>query len=112
LSAAIDFYRTKLGFNLSFSYGEPPFYAQVQRDGASLNLRLAPNLARSREAHTGEEDILAATLILDDAKPLFLEFQAAGVQFAQPLRSEPWGARTFIVEDLDGNLLCFAGRGD
>jgi len=68
----------------------------------------SPSTSSSAAAST----ILAATMILDDAKPLFLEFQAAGVQFAQPLRSEPWGARTFIVEDLDGNLLCFAGRGD
>jgi hypothetical protein len=28
---------------------------------------------------------------------LFLEFQAAGVTFAQTLRKEPWGAKT--VED-------------
>ncbi|WP_376774795.1 hypothetical protein [Mesorhizobium silamurunense] len=24
---------------------------------------------------------------------------------------EPWGARTFIVQDPDGNLICFAGGG-
>ncbi|WP_435528297.1 hypothetical protein [Mesorhizobium abyssinicae] len=24
------------------------------------------------------------------------------------MRTEPWGARTFIVSDPDGNLICFA----
>ena len=38
-----------------------------------------------------------------------LEFQAAGVPFFQTLRREPWGAKTFIVKDPDGNLLLFAG---
>jgi catechol 2,3-dioxygenase-like lactoylglutathione lyase family enzyme len=27
------------------------------------------------------------------------------------LRTEPWGARTFIVKDPDGNLIAFAGKG-
>jgi len=30
------------------------------------------------------------------------------VDFAQTLRNEPWGARTFIVRDPDGNLILFA----
>ncbi|WP_405052272.1 VOC family protein [Sinorhizobium sp. 8-89] len=56
-----------------------------------------------------ERDALSATLTLDDAKPLFLEFQGAGVTFPQSLRTEPWGARTFIVRDPDGNPIAFAG---
>jgi uncharacterized glyoxalase superfamily protein PhnB len=56
-------------------------------------------------------EVLSASITLDDAKPLFLEFQAAGVVFHQTLKTEPWGARTFIVADPDGNLILFAGRG-
>jgi uncharacterized glyoxalase superfamily protein PhnB len=58
------------------------------------------------------ETLLSADMGLETAeeiKQLFLEFQAAGVSFAQTLRKEPWGARTFIVKDPDGNLLLFAG---
>ena len=57
-----------------------------------------------------EPDVVAATLTLDDAKPLFLELKAAGVTFHQALRTEPWGARTFILRDPDENLILFAGR--
>lgn len=60
----------------------------------------------------GREQLLAASIALDDAKPLFLEYQAAGVVFEQSLRTEPWGARTFIARDPDGNLILFAGRGE
>jgi uncharacterized glyoxalase superfamily protein PhnB len=42
-------------------------------------------------------------------KQLFLEFQSAGVTFAQTLQRKAWGARDFIVRDPDGNLLLFAG---
>ena len=44
-----------------------------------------------------------------EIKQLFLDFQAAGVDFFRPLKQEPWGARNFIVRDPDGNLLLFAG---
>jgi uncharacterized glyoxalase superfamily protein PhnB len=48
----------------------------------------------------------------EEIEQLFLEFQVAGITFFQPLRKEPWGAKTFIVKDLDGNLLLFAGPAD
>jgi uncharacterized glyoxalase superfamily protein PhnB len=45
----------------------------------------------------------------DEIKFLFREFQSAGAAFHQKLKKQPWGARTFIVKDPDGNLLLFAG---
>lgn len=110
LAAAVAFYTKKLGFAVVFAYGEPPFYGQVMRDGARLNIRCvsAPIIDPDRR---DRDDLLAATITLADAKPLYLEYQAAGVTFHQALRTEPWGARTFIVRDPDGNLLLFAGAG-
>lgn len=109
IAASCEFYSTMLGFEVAFTYGDPPFYAQIFRDRARLNFRQvdAPVIdPRRAEA----EQVLAATIALDDAKLLFLEYQNAGVVFAQQLRLEPWGARTFIVRDPDGNLILFAGR--
>jgi catechol 2,3-dioxygenase-like lactoylglutathione lyase family enzyme len=106
-----DFFTQKLGFSIVFVYGEPPFYAQVKRNRGLLNLKhmddpvIDPQLRDS-------ETLLSADMGLETAeeiKQLFLEFQAAGVSFAQTPRKEPWGARTFIVKDPDGNLLLFAG---
>ena len=114
IKAACDFYTEKLGFTIVFVYGEPPFYAQVKRDRGWLNLKhmdepvIDPQL-RERES------LLSADMGLDTAeeiKALYLEFQTAGVTFFQTLRKEPWGARTFIVKDPDGNLLLFAGPGE
>jgi uncharacterized glyoxalase superfamily protein PhnB len=56
-------------------------------------------------------------VFVDDAtageiRQLFLTYQTAGVRFAAKLKKEPWGARTFIVSDPDGNLILFAGPAD
>jgi catechol 2,3-dioxygenase-like lactoylglutathione lyase family enzyme len=109
--ASCEFYSRMLGFSVAFTYGEPPFYAQVFRDGARLNLRQvdAPVVDPIRR---DTEHLLVASITMEDAKPLFVEYQSAGVEFVQLLRAEPWGARTFIVRDPDGNLLLFAGRGE
>lgn len=106
-----DFYTKKLGFAVAFTYGNPPFYCQVARDGARLNLRGVPRPIIDPQLRD-KEDLLSASITLDDAKPLYLEYQASGVTFHQTLRTEPWGARTFIVRDPDGNLILFAGQGD
>jgi len=110
MDAAIAFYTGALGFDLAFAHGDPIFYAQVARDGGRLNLRAVDGPVFADGFREREADALAATLTLDDAKPLFLEYQDADVPFHQRLRTEPWGARTFIVRDPDGNLLAFAGR--
>jgi catechol 2,3-dioxygenase-like lactoylglutathione lyase family enzyme len=111
IKASCEFFTQKLGFQIVFVYGEPPFYAQVRRDAGRLNLKHmdAPVID---PALRDREELLSADMGLDTPeaiKALFLEFQAAGVPFFQTLRREPWGAQTFIVKDPDGNLLLFAG---
>jgi catechol 2,3-dioxygenase-like lactoylglutathione lyase family enzyme len=110
ISLGCEFYEKKLGFTVAFMYGEPPFYGQVFRDGARLNLRQLDEPAIRPELQD-KEHLLSASIPLADAEPLFFEFQAAGVEFQQELKTEPWGARTFIIRDPDGNLILFAGHG-
>jgi len=109
---ALALYTEALGFVLGFAYGEPPFYAQVVRDGAMMNLRHVdrPVIDRSSDA-----DLLSAAITTSHAGRLFLEYQAKGVVFRQTPVREPWhgqGQGAFIVEDPDGNLLAFGGRTD
>jgi uncharacterized glyoxalase superfamily protein PhnB len=108
IKVASEYFVTRLGFEIGFVYGDPPFYAQVRRDGAHINLRHVDRLVIDNTIRE-REDLLSAAINVDDVKRLYLEFQAAGASFHQPLRKEPWGVRTFIVKDPDGNLLLFAG---
>ncbi len=109
IAASCAFYTSKLGFAVAFTYGEPPYYAQVFRDGARLNLRCVTVPVIDPQVRDSEH-LLAASITLDDASTLFRAFQAAGVHFHQCLREEPWGARTFVVRDPDGNLILFSGE--
>jgi uncharacterized glyoxalase superfamily protein PhnB len=111
IKRSCEFFQQKLGFALVFSYGDPPYYAQLRRDAARLNLRcvggpIIDSTVRDRE------ELLSVSMTVataDQIKLLFLEFQSAGVTFHQKLKKQPWGAKNFIVKDPDGNLLLFAG---
>jgi catechol 2,3-dioxygenase-like lactoylglutathione lyase family enzyme len=111
IKASCAFFTSKLGFEVVFTYGEPPFYGQVKRDNARLNLRMVCEPVFVGDIREREQ-LLAASTTLGSAaelRQLFLQYQSAGVDFQQTLKQEPWGARTFIVRDPDGNLLLFAG---
>jgi catechol 2,3-dioxygenase-like lactoylglutathione lyase family enzyme len=111
IKTSCDFFAGKLGFAIAFSYGEPPFYAQVKRDGAALDLRHVDRPAIDPDVRDREQLLSAALTVAtaDEIQRLFLEFQSAGVSFFQTLKREPWGAKNFIIRDADGNLLLFAG---
>jgi catechol 2,3-dioxygenase-like lactoylglutathione lyase family enzyme len=114
IKASCDFFTQKLGFSIVFTYGEPPFYAQVKRDRALLNLKCVDYPVMD-PALRDRESLLSADMAVDtheEIEQLFLEFQAAGITFFQTLKKEAWGAKTFIVKDPDGNLLLFAGPAD
>ena len=111
IKSSCDFYTNKLGFAVESIYGDPPYYGQVVRDNARLNLRLVFEPVFVADVRK-REHLLSASITVDTAneiKQLFLSYQAAGVSFHQALKKEPWGARTFVVSDPDENLILFAG---
>jgi uncharacterized glyoxalase superfamily protein PhnB len=110
IKSSCDFYTNKLGFTIKFLYGDPPYYGQVIRDHARLNLRLVCEPVFVGDIRK-REHLLSASITVGTAKEikqLFLSYQAAGVSFHQGLKKEPWGARTFVVSDPDENLILFA----
>ncbi len=111
IKRSCEFLCEKLGFTLVFSYGSPPYYAQVSRDAARLNLRCVERTLIEAKIRDREELLSVSMTVAtaDEIKLLFLEFDSAGVAFHQKLKKQPWGAKNFIVKDPDGNLLLFAG---
>jgi catechol 2,3-dioxygenase-like lactoylglutathione lyase family enzyme len=111
IKRSCEFFCEKLGFSLVFSYGNPPYYAQVGRDAARLNLRCVEGPVIESTVRDREELLSVSMTVAtaDEIKLLFLEFQSAGVTFRQKLKKQPWGAKNFVVKDPDGNLLLFAG---
>lgn len=114
IKRSCDFFAEKLGFSVAFTYGDPPYYAQMVRDAARLNFRCVERSVID-SAVRDREGLLSVSMTVASAgeiKQLFLEFQSAHVAFKQTLKKQPWGAKTFIVKDPDDNLLLFAGPAD
>ena len=109
VEASAAFFRDKLGFAIDFLHGEPPFYGSVSRGAARFHLRFVHQPVLTPGIRDREEGLLSAFVEVDNLQGLFAEYRAAGVDFAHPLRKEPWGMSAFTVLDPDGNWICFAG---
>ena len=103
--AALAYYAGPLGFRPLFLYGEPPFYAHLQRDAAILALR---HVTRPVIDHSAGEALLSAFIEVPDVDALYGSLQSAGATVWQPPRDEPWAMRSLIVTDPGANLICFA----
>jgi len=99
----------KLGFTVVFTYGDPPYYGQVRRDHAGLNLRHVDDPVFNGTVRE-DDQLLAGSITVDDVKALYAEYTAADVDFQQTLKRQPWGAHQFVVRDRDGNLILFGGQ--
>ena len=106
-AVALAYYTGPLGFHSLFVYGDVPFYAHVARDEAILALR---HVAKPVIDHSAGEDLLSAFVEVSDVNALHASLQASGANIRQAPRGEPWGMRSLIVSDLDGNLICFASN--
>lgn len=109
INAACVFFEHKLGFDVAFTHGDPPFYGQVRRNHVRLNLRYVCDPVFNGSVRE-DEQLLAAAITVDDVKALYTEYIAADVEFQQPLKRQPWGAHQFVVRDPDGNLILFGGQ--
>jgi len=97
LAAAIEFYVTKLGFQLGFTWGEPATFAGVNLGEVQIFLR---------EDAPGPNDG-AVVFMVGDADALY-EFQRAnGVQVAEEIADREYGIRDYAVKDLYGYRLVF-----
>jgi catechol 2,3-dioxygenase-like lactoylglutathione lyase family enzyme len=107
VTAAISFYRDKLGFDITHQQPDrDPFFAIVCRDGAMIFVKSVgeeplPNCRRNREARWD------AYVYVADPDALAAEFTSRGVHFSVPLQDTHDSLRGFELEDADGYVLFF-----
>jgi len=106
VKVSANFFREKLGFEIDFLHGLPPFYGAVSRDGICLHLRFVgrPFFA---EATAEEKGLILASIEVVNVQGLFEEFKKRGVHFPQKLKKQAWGGTDFQVRDPDGNVISF-----
>ena len=103
---AASFYEGKLGFQIDFLHGKPPFYGSVSRNRACLHLRFV-HQTNFAELAARESSLILATIGVTNVKALFQEYEGQGVAFAQRLVRQAWGGLDFQVRDPDGNVISF-----
>ena len=110
VTACAKFFQQKLGFEIDFLHGLPPFYGAVSRDGVCLHIRYVerPFFA---QAASQEKSLICASIEVSNVQGLFREFKARGVEFAQTLTKQAWGGTDFQVRDPDGNVISFVTYG-
>jgi uncharacterized glyoxalase superfamily protein PhnB len=97
LAAAIAFYTQKLGFELGFTWGDPPRTAGVNIGQVSVHLR------QGRPTPSG----LSVYFTVDDVDALHERHVRNGVTVSAPPAVQPWGLREYQVQDVDGYTLTF-----
>lgn len=96
VAAGIAYYRDVLGFSINYAQDD---LGVIYRDEVTLLL-----IARTPQ-HTG---IGSACIYIEDADVLYAEFLSTGANIQGPPVSYPWGLRTFLVFDLEGNKIACA----
>ena len=97
---SVQHYCDVLGFHTEFTYGEPTFYAGVERDGVLIHLQTASETKR-QPGHG------ALNVFVTDVDALYRELQSKGARTVKEPKDYPYGMRDFDIHDLDGNQLCF-----
>jgi catechol 2,3-dioxygenase-like lactoylglutathione lyase family enzyme len=97
VSAAVDFYTTKLGFSLGFTWGEPPTIAGVNLGKVQVFL----------EQGTPSPKGCAVYFVVGDADELHEFHRANGVEVLDPPADREYGLRDYAVRDLHGYRLAF-----
>jgi catechol 2,3-dioxygenase-like lactoylglutathione lyase family enzyme len=109
--AALNFYRDRLGFDITFQGPEPDdvFFGIVQRGGAMIMFKEVgvdpvPNYTRDIKQGIARWD---AYVSVSDPDALAAEFASRNVEFMEPLGDTEDGLRGFELKDADGYVLFF-----
>ncbi len=97
----VDFYKLVLGFENSWTYGDPPTFGSVSGQGVTLMFCLQPEIADHIEGHQH-------WIQTKNINELYLSHKSKGARIVSELDDKPWGMREYTVRDLNGYHLRFA----
>jgi catechol 2,3-dioxygenase-like lactoylglutathione lyase family enzyme len=97
IPAAVDFYTTKLGFKLGFTWGDPPIFAGVNLGKVQMFLQKG----------TPDPKGCSVSFLVGDADQLYEFHRTNGVEVAVEIGDREYGIRDYGVLDLNGYHLSF-----
>ena len=106
LVAAAAYWERCVGFRVRL-HGEPPDFAVMARDAASLMLARAPSGHEIVPHWRVVDGIWDVYFDVDDADALHAELVERGARIDYGLGDKPYGMREFGIQDLDGHDIGF-----
>jgi len=94
LERGIEFYTRVMGFELAWSWGDPPDRASLCRDAVEITLEVEANPILSH-----------AYIQVDGIDAYFARVTSAGAKVLVPLADRVYGMRDGRIADPDGNHL-------
>ncbi len=102
IRATLEFYERVLGFQSSWTWGDPPTFGSASWGAATIMFNLQPELAQQVSGHQHWIDV-------DSVDELYKQHLERGAPIVSPIENKPWGRREYTVEDPSGYHLRFAG---
>ena len=105
IQKAVTYYTEVLGFLPDFEYGDPVVYAGVKSGEAEIYFTHEPEQARliiEKEMHP------EIFIWISDADKLFETHTKNGAEIVEHLADRPWGAKQYIIREINGYHLKFA----
>ena len=112
LRTSLDFYRSKLGFEVTYIGGgdgtSEDFFGIVERDGVMIMLKaIAPEIHPQPNHSRHEWARWDAYVNTSDPDSLYSEYSAKAVPIHCPLADTADGLRAFEIIDNSGYVICF-----
>ena len=104
LEGSIDFYVSKLGFELEFRYQD--FYAGIKAGDQIFHLKLVDEKDPSID-FVSKGDHLHLYFTTSDLERKAKQLEENGVLFLKRISETQWGKREFAVKDNQGHILYF-----
>jgi catechol 2,3-dioxygenase-like lactoylglutathione lyase family enzyme len=97
LMATVEFYTSKLGFTLGFTWGDPPGFAGVNLGEVQVFLSTGTPSPQGADVF----------FVVGDADELYAFHRANGVEVVEEIGDREYGLRDYAVRDPNGYRLAF-----
>jgi predicted enzyme related to lactoylglutathione lyase len=98
IDRAVAFYAAIFGLAKTFENGDPVGFVIMERDAAEVHLTLVRD-------HVGKTFNVMHLMVASGVDEIYRRCEAAGARIIKRMRDAPWGLRTFVMADPDGNRI-------
>ncbi len=105
IEKSLSYYIDVLGFLFDFKYGDPPVYAGVKSGSAEIYFTNNHDFVYIIKEKNLHPEIF---IWIEDVESLYREHVINGAQIIEPMFDRPWGARQYVIKEINGYYLKFA----